>query len=344
MTAIIKLTSAGANTGPFDLYSDTDNYAVAFATGITKSLLLIGYLTTDVPSTATNIKIISTGACNTIIETPVPTTSTTTTKPTCYSVRYGPSTADCYVQWIDCDGTLGTSFVYNGQYLNIICAQNNTWYGCGPFVTQGICTVPTTTTTTTNLLSPPSTSTTTTSNVNVLDCNILKYGVGYREYTINLSPSGGLVTLNLLQQWDPIKFEILHNGIKKATSGMNIANAGPFDNSYNSTRPYSAYSYNSAGVLSTINQYIWNGFTGAFSSSGYWNSIPVYSRQNEYTAETGSSLLLKKDFIGAGGYKINFQQLMWWKYTSADYSVSSTVTVTISGYGSRANWQIVRSC
>ena len=43
MTIIITLSFAGNETGPFDLYSDVDNFAVAFATNVARVDLLAGY-------------------------------------------------------------------------------------------------------------------------------------------------------------------------------------------------------------------------------------------------------------------------------------------------------------
>jgi hypothetical protein len=42
MTVLITLTTAGTNTGPFDLYSDADGFISAFATGVSKAALLAG--------------------------------------------------------------------------------------------------------------------------------------------------------------------------------------------------------------------------------------------------------------------------------------------------------------
>lgn len=356
MTSIIKLTSAGANTGPFDLYSDADNYTIPFASGVTKDQLIIGYLTTALPSTVNNIKIISIGDCNSIIDIPAPII-----KLTCHDVRYGPAATDCDIHWIGCNDEILSTFVSAGQYFNIKCARSDTWSGCGPFVIQGTCPNTTTTTTTSGPIS---------TNLQPLDCYILKQGAGKREYTIELSPEGGVVTLNLRQELGPIKFEILHDGIKKATSGsfygndrifnpdvsiryqdpyFTVFNSGPFDNSGDLDDDYyCAYSYgNISSGRQNYSQYIWNGFSGAYSSSGYFNSLPIYSRQAEYTAETGSPLLLATNIDGIGAYsgrKINFNQLMWWKYTSDDYAVNPNIIVRITGFGNFGGWQIMRSC
>jgi hypothetical protein len=79
MTVLITLTSAGADAGPFDLYSDTDGYLTPFATGILKATLLGGYTSSAVPDGTTSIRIVSTGTCTNYIYVSVEGTTTTTT-------------------------------------------------------------------------------------------------------------------------------------------------------------------------------------------------------------------------------------------------------------------------
>ena len=98
MTVLIQLTSAGTDSGPFNLYSDADGYTVAFASSIAKSVLLAGYTSVVVPAGTTIIRVMSIGTCTnytditiqipgtTTTTTSVPPTTTTTTTPT------GPTT------------------------------------------------------------------------------------------------------------------------------------------------------------------------------------------------------------------------------------------------------------
>jgi hypothetical protein len=52
------------NGNTFDLYSDVNNYAIPFETGVSKTNILNGYISTLVPGAALNIKIKSTtGGC-----------------------------------------------------------------------------------------------------------------------------------------------------------------------------------------------------------------------------------------------------------------------------------------
>ena len=63
MTVLITLTTAGANTGPFNLYSDIDGYTAPFASAVAKSTLLAGYTSTVVPDGTATIKVLSAGDC-----------------------------------------------------------------------------------------------------------------------------------------------------------------------------------------------------------------------------------------------------------------------------------------
>ena len=82
MTVLITLTTAGTDTGPFDLYSNVDGYVSAFETGVSKSALVAGYSSALVPNGTTTIRIKSTGTCVNYIDVTVITTTTTTTTAT----------------------------------------------------------------------------------------------------------------------------------------------------------------------------------------------------------------------------------------------------------------------
>ena len=59
MTVLITLTTAGTDTGPFNLYSNSDGFVSAFETGVTKASLLSGYPSSVVPDDATIVRIVS---------------------------------------------------------------------------------------------------------------------------------------------------------------------------------------------------------------------------------------------------------------------------------------------
>jgi hypothetical protein len=80
ITVSITLTIAGVDTGPtFSLFSNTDSYTTAFATGVTKAALQAGYISTVVPDGTTIIRVSSPGTCNTYVDLNVITSTTTTT-------------------------------------------------------------------------------------------------------------------------------------------------------------------------------------------------------------------------------------------------------------------------
>jgi len=59
MTVLITLTTAGTDTGPFNLYSDLDGYTSAFESGVSKSSLVAGYNSILVPDGTTTVRIMS---------------------------------------------------------------------------------------------------------------------------------------------------------------------------------------------------------------------------------------------------------------------------------------------
>lgn len=90
MNILLTLTTAGADTGPFNLFSDVDAYNTAFETGVLKSALVAGYLTSLAPIGTTIVRIQSTGSCTNYIDivlTGYTTTTTTSTCPTYYELE-----------------------------------------------------------------------------------------------------------------------------------------------------------------------------------------------------------------------------------------------------------------
>jgi hypothetical protein len=81
MTITITLTTAGTDTGPFNLYSDVDGYVSAFETGVAKIDLVAGYTTALAPDGTKVVRILSTGLCTNYTDLAVSTTTTTTTLP-----------------------------------------------------------------------------------------------------------------------------------------------------------------------------------------------------------------------------------------------------------------------
>jgi hypothetical protein len=79
MTVFITLSTAGADSGPFNLYSNIDGYVTAFESGVPKASLLAGYSSSVVPDFTTSIRVLSTGTCTNYIDIAVEEITTTTT-------------------------------------------------------------------------------------------------------------------------------------------------------------------------------------------------------------------------------------------------------------------------
>ena len=110
MNVLITLTTAGVDTGPFNLYSNTDSYTTAFQTNVAKSLLVAGYTSTVVPAGTTTIRVTSTGTCTNYVDlvisgggttttttTPSPTPTTTTTTTTTASPTTTTTTTNVFI-------------------------------------------------------------------------------------------------------------------------------------------------------------------------------------------------------------------------------------------------------
>jgi hypothetical protein len=207
MNVLITLTTAGADTGPFNLYSNVDSYTTAFQTNVAKSALVAGYLSTVVPASTNTIRVKSTGLCTNYIDiyvtgsgttttttTGTPTTTTTTTQVVTYYnvVLCGTSTPGVIRHNGPNNVTLGVVVQStNGQCYTISSV------GTGPetvgtlltqFVSCGACEVappPTTTTTSTSTSTSTTTSTSTsTSTTTTTTTSILTSCQEWRNDTL----------------------------------------------------------------------------------------------------------------------------------------------------------------
>ena len=182
MTVLITLTTAGADSGPFNLYSNLDGFISAFEASVPKASLLAGYSSSLVPDFTTTIRVKSIGDCNNYIDIPLygtttttsstsstssTTTSTTTIANTCYAYESDPYTTTFTAQYIDCDGILqtvsdtcfSTSCTYTLCALSVLSSSTL-------MSIVAVCTTSTTTTaaptTTSTTTAAPTTTTTTT--------------------------------------------------------------------------------------------------------------------------------------------------------------------------------------
>jgi len=131
----VTLTTAGSNTGPFNIYQDLDNYVTPVASGVSKSDLLAGYIVT-VGNGATIVRVQSNNAnCSNYINltiqgipnpTPTPTPTSTNLPIYYYIGKYSSSNT------IDCTPTGDLQ----NTYLNA--TDYATWSSNGNILTVGM--------------------------------------------------------------------------------------------------------------------------------------------------------------------------------------------------------------
>jgi hypothetical protein len=147
-------------------------------------------------------------------------------------------------------------------------------------------------------------------------------GPGITDSNVDLSPTGGLLAFLVNAQGVPDKFEIIHNTVKKATSGMTSLNSGTYDNIYG-TIPSNTLPTRSQTLV--VDQFIG-------SQKG---TAPT--RQAAFTAATTNNV----PTMVVGG--ITYQQIVWWEYTAADYTVSPFAQIRTTG-PTGTGWNIIRLC
>ena len=122
-SVVITLTSAGIDTGPFNLYSNITSYSVPFATNILRTNLLSGITITVPPNTST-IKLTSTNStCNVFINLNVQNL------PDCFCPEGYTTTTDnfnCYVK------TQTSPIGINGPYYTTS-GVTSTTFGSGGY-------------------------------------------------------------------------------------------------------------------------------------------------------------------------------------------------------------------
>ena len=154
-------------------------------------------------------------------------------------------------------------------------------------------------------------------------------GEGITDYSLSLDPTGGVIAFLVNGQGLPDKFEILHGGAsgdKKATSSMSASgNFGPFDNVFG-TEP--------SNLIPTSAQLNPNQFIGSYK----YATLPFApSRTAEFLLDTGFTI----PSMTVSG--TTYQQVVWWKYTAADYTNNPNATIRITG-PSGTGWDILRLC
>ncbi|MCI4437652.1 MAG: hypothetical protein JHC33_12670 [Ignisphaera sp.] len=275
------------------------------------------------------------------IFTPTPTTSTTSTSTTCPPYTTTTTTTTILYNYIvlKCNTSEYYILTYDGsellpQGLIVSSESNECWQiiqrtndvGSMAIVTQfGMddCTV----------CIDSFTTTTTTTTLPNIPCNTTysSGGSGVTEYNIPLDPLGGVILFQFSARNVADKIEIIHDNIKKSTSGMlSDGNSGPFD-------AYGEPPTNLPTVLQTydINQFIGKTNYNVDPPIFYKNIQPIPTRQLELLAETGIDLTL------TGSY----EQFVWWVYTPSDYTINNNVIIRITGpAGGTTGWDLQRLC
>lgn len=95
MTVLITLTTAGTNSGPFNLYSDVDGFISAFETNVPKASLVAGYSSALVPNGTSIIRVKSVGVCVNYIDIPLTGITTTTTSSSSTTTTTSTSAYPC---------------------------------------------------------------------------------------------------------------------------------------------------------------------------------------------------------------------------------------------------------
>jgi hypothetical protein len=79
ISVLIQFTTLGADTGPFNLYTNANGFTSAFASGVTKAQLLAGYASVNTPDGTTVVRVKSmSSACTVYKDLPLSAVTTTT--------------------------------------------------------------------------------------------------------------------------------------------------------------------------------------------------------------------------------------------------------------------------
>lgn len=147
MIVTITLTTAGSDTGPFNLYSDVDGYVSAFEVGVSKAALIAGYTSTLVPNGTTIVRVMSASAlCTNYVDITIGGLCT----PACKTyIVSNPDTGGLW-EGISCDTGLPVSGIVPGSSKTVTdCIVDGSLVLTNAFIDESADCYPTTTTTTT---------------------------------------------------------------------------------------------------------------------------------------------------------------------------------------------------
>lgn len=176
------------------------------------------------------------------------------------------------------------------------------------------------------------TTTTTTTALPIVSCEgtANSGGLELKDQYVSLDPAGGVITFLFNPQGQVDKLEIYHGlpqdgGInKKSTTSMTATtNDNVFDNVWGT--PPDNLLPNDPDL--PVDQFIGT------------NKMPYApTRQAQFTADTGYDI--PNMFVGG----ITYDQIVWWKYTSADYLIDPIATIRATGGSTDTIWDTLRAC
>ena len=117
MTVLITLTTAGSDTGPFNIYSNANGFSTIIISGVSRASLVAGYNAT-VPDGTTEVLVRSVGACQRDLYLDVSGAPATTTSTTSTTTTLVPP-IECYAYEVCAnDGTGDRGDAYPYTYIN----------------------------------------------------------------------------------------------------------------------------------------------------------------------------------------------------------------------------------
>lgn len=195
MNVLITLTSAGTDTGPFNLYSNVDNYTTAFETNISRGILVAGYTSTIVPPGTSAIRVKSMGICTNYVDIVLVVPSTTTTTTTAASTT---STTTTVAPSSTTTSTTTTTYVGPSTTTTTSTSSTSTtttaYVGPSTTTTTSTSSTSTSTTTTTAYVGPSTTTSTTTTGAPLEWYQITRCDTLAVEYSGSYTP--GTFVLN----------------------------------------------------------------------------------------------------------------------------------------------------
>jgi hypothetical protein len=131
MTVFITLTTAGPDSGPFNLYSDIDGFVTPFEVGVAKVDLEAGYSSGLVPDFTSVVRVLSTAQyCINYVDItlgfPPTTTTTTTLAPLDFEISYNCSGINAQINTFDYTGGSGSYEAGVGFFTSEVAALANT--------------------------------------------------------------------------------------------------------------------------------------------------------------------------------------------------------------------------